>query len=58
MTLTADNELAERLIQCVDEQRLIETACAYVNVPSPTGILMDETDQWLLINARFSLRPQ
>lgn len=25
-------------------------------VPSPTGILMDETDQWLLINARFSVR--
>ena len=27
-------------------------------VPSPTGILMDETDEWLLINARFSLRAQ
>lgn len=37
MTLTADHELAERLIRCVDEQRLVETACAYVNTPSPTG---------------------
>jgi hypothetical protein len=27
-------------------------------VPSPTGILMDETDEWLLINARFPLRAQ
>ena len=27
-------------------------------VPSPTGILMDETDEWLLINARFPLRVQ
>ena len=37
MTLATDPELAERLIQCVDEQRLVETACAYVNTPSPTG---------------------
>jgi acetylornithine deacetylase len=37
MTLTTDPELAERLIRCVDEQRLVETACAYVNTPSPTG---------------------
>jgi acetylornithine deacetylase len=37
MTLATDPELAERLIQCVDEQRLIETACAYVSTPSPTG---------------------
>jgi acetylornithine deacetylase len=37
MTLAADQELTERLIQCVDEQRLVETACAYVNTPSPTG---------------------
>ena len=37
MTLTADHELAERLIRCVDERRLVETACAYVNTPSPTG---------------------
>jgi len=37
MTLTADHELAERLIQCVDEQRLVDTACAYVNTSSPTG---------------------
>jgi len=27
-------------------------------VPSPTGILMDETDEWLLITARFPLRAQ
>ena len=27
-------------------------------VPSPTGILMDETGEWLLINARFPLRAQ
>ncbi len=27
-------------------------------VPSPAGILMDETDLWLLINARFSIRSQ
>jgi hypothetical protein len=26
--------------------------------PTPTGILVDETDQWLLINARFSVRAQ
>lgn len=37
MTLTTDPELAERLIRCVDEQRLVETACTYVNTPSPTG---------------------
>lgn len=37
MTLTSDPELAERLIQCVDERRLVETASAYVSTPSPTG---------------------
>jgi acetylornithine deacetylase len=37
MTLATDPELAERLIGCVDEQRLIDTACAYVSTPSPTG---------------------
>jgi len=37
MTLATDPELAERLIQCVDEQRLVETACRYVSTPSPTG---------------------
>jgi acetylornithine deacetylase len=37
MTLAADPALAERLIQCVDEQRLVDTACAYVSTPSPTG---------------------
>ena len=37
MTLAADPELTERLIGCVDEQRLVDTACAYVSTPSPTG---------------------
>jgi acetylornithine deacetylase len=37
MTLTTDPELAERVIQCVDERRLVDTACAYVSTPSPTG---------------------
>ncbi|MBV8429978.1 MAG: M20/M25/M40 family metallo-hydrolase [Solirubrobacterales bacterium] len=37
MTLATDPELAERLIQRIDEQRLIDTACAYVSTPSPTG---------------------
>ena len=37
MTLATDPELVERLIQCVDEARLVETACAYVDTPSPTG---------------------
>ena len=37
MTLAADPELSERLIGAVDEQRLIDTACAYVSTPSPTG---------------------
>ena len=27
-------------------------------VPNPADILMDEADQWLLINARFSIRTQ
>jgi acetylornithine deacetylase/succinyl-diaminopimelate desuccinylase-like protein len=30
-------QLAERLIAHVDERRLVETACAYVSTPSPTG---------------------
>lgn len=37
MTLAADSELTERVIECVDEQRLVDTACAYVSTPSPTG---------------------
>ena len=37
MTLAADPELTERLIGCVDEQRLVDTAAAYVSTPSPTG---------------------
>jgi acetylornithine deacetylase len=36
-TLAADQELTARLIRSVDEQRLVEVACAYVNTPSPTG---------------------
>jgi hypothetical protein len=27
-------------------------------VPSPTGLFMDGTDQWILINARFSIGAQ
>jgi acetylornithine deacetylase/succinyl-diaminopimelate desuccinylase-like protein len=37
MTLATDPELAQRLIDCVDEDRLVETASAYVSTPSPTG---------------------
>ena len=37
MTLAANPELTERLIAGIDEQRLVETACAYVSTPSPTG---------------------
>ncbi|MBV9194448.1 MAG: M20/M25/M40 family metallo-hydrolase [Solirubrobacterales bacterium] len=37
MTLAVNPELSERLIACVDERRLVETACAYVSTPSPTG---------------------
>ena len=37
MTLAAHPELSERLIACIDEQRLVDTACAYVSTPSPTG---------------------
>jgi len=34
---TAADGLADRLIGHVDERRLVETACAYVSTPSPTG---------------------
>ena len=37
MTLAAAHQLSERLIAQVDERRLIDTACTFVNVPSPTG---------------------
>jgi acetylornithine deacetylase len=37
MTLAAHPELSERLIACIDEQRLVDTACTYVSTPSPTG---------------------
>src|SRR5579859_7593858 len=37
MTAAATPELTDRLIECIDEQRLVETACAYVSTPSPTG---------------------
>ncbi len=35
--LATDRELTERLIGHVDERRLVDTACAYVSTPSPTG---------------------
>jgi acetylornithine deacetylase/succinyl-diaminopimelate desuccinylase-like protein len=37
MTLSTGRELSERLIEHVDERRLVDTACAYVSAPSPTG---------------------
>jgi acetylornithine deacetylase/succinyl-diaminopimelate desuccinylase-like protein len=37
MTVSGVAELTERLVECVDERRLVETACAYVSTPSPTG---------------------
>jgi len=37
MTAAADPELTKRVIACVDEQRLVATACEYVSTPSPTG---------------------
>src|SRR5579859_6020722 len=37
MTSTVDQVTSARLIHAIDERRLIETACAYVNTPSPTG---------------------
>ena len=37
MTLATDPALTERLIAAVDERRLVDTACAYVSTPSPTG---------------------
>lgn len=37
MTLAPDSELTERLIECVDERRLVDTASRYVSTPSPTG---------------------
>jgi acetylornithine deacetylase len=57
MTLAAYQELTDRLIQCVDEQRLIETACAYVNTPSPTGSeqAMAETVRAALENAGLAI---
>lgn len=37
MTGTATPDLIERLLHHVDERRLVDTACAYVSTPSPTG---------------------
>ncbi len=37
MTASGVAELTERILECVDERRLVETACAYVSTPSPTG---------------------
>lgn len=37
MTTTIPDELTERIIGAVSERRLVETACAYVSTPSPTG---------------------
>ncbi|MHB1835168.1 MAG: M20 family metallopeptidase [Solirubrobacteraceae bacterium] len=37
MSATISDELSERVIACVDESRLVATACEYVSTPSPTG---------------------
>jgi acetylornithine deacetylase/succinyl-diaminopimelate desuccinylase-like protein len=37
MTLAPAEQLTDRVIEHVDERRLIDTACAYVSTPSPTG---------------------
>ncbi len=37
MTLAAKPEMTERLLESIDQRRLVETACAYVSTPSPTG---------------------
>jgi acetylornithine deacetylase/succinyl-diaminopimelate desuccinylase-like protein len=37
MTAAATPELTENLIARIDERRLVDTACAYVSTPSPTG---------------------
>ncbi len=37
MSVEANPNLAQRLVEHVDERRLVETACAYVSTPSPTG---------------------
>lgn len=37
MTVATVEELTERLIEHIDEGRLVDTACSYVNIPSPTG---------------------
>jgi acetylornithine deacetylase len=57
MTLAADPELTERLIGCIDEQRLVDTACAYVSTPSPTGSehAMAETVRRAFEDARLSV---
>jgi acetylornithine deacetylase len=37
MTATASDELAERVMEQINEERLVRTACRYVSTPSPTG---------------------
>jgi acetylornithine deacetylase/succinyl-diaminopimelate desuccinylase-like protein len=37
MTAAATPELTENVIARIDERRLVDTACAYVSTPSPTG---------------------
>ncbi|MFZ0044092.1 MAG: M20/M25/M40 family metallo-hydrolase [Solirubrobacteraceae bacterium] len=37
MTLGAPPEMTDRVIGCIDDERLVRTARAYVSTPSPTG---------------------
>jgi acetylornithine deacetylase len=37
MSATLESQLADRIIACIDERRLVQTACQYVSTPSPTG---------------------
>ncbi|MBV9414222.1 MAG: M20/M25/M40 family metallo-hydrolase, partial [Solirubrobacterales bacterium] len=57
MTLAAHPELSERLIACIDEQRLVDTACAYVSTPSPTGAeqAMAETVRSAFVDAGLNV---
>ena len=57
MTFAADQVTSSRLIHAIDERRLVETACAYVNTPSPTGSeqAMGETVRAALEGAGLSV---
>jgi acetylornithine deacetylase len=57
MTFAADQVTSQRLIHAIDERRLVETACAYVNTPSPTGSeqAMGETARAALEDAGLSV---